>query len=252
MLGLNKIRKFIYLAIFLIGFGVSTFAQGNTEISGHFGMKFGSKLNLDEVVQDDVNWGVNQKNRPWHFGADILYRQMMDSGSVGIGVRYRFAFIGERDFEGEGTGVRGAENDDDKYKFTHHRFALLLNYRFYMNHFFLGPVVGIDVWKYLKYTDTNDDTINELRSHQFLWNQISGQLGLEVGYNVTENLLVKLEGGYDLSGFSNLKCKTGDGDLEDCDEDVLEPKDTGEDADKTKTLKLNGFYATVGIGWFFG
>ena len=77
-------------------------------------------------------------------------------------------------------------------------------------------------------------------------------MGLEVGYKITENLLVKLEGGYDLSGFSDLKCKTGDGSLEDCDDDVLEFKGPGDDADKTKTLKLNGFYATVGIGWFFG
>lgn len=250
MLGINQIRKF--LAIIFIGFGFSTFAQGNTEISGHFGMKLGSKLNLNEVVQDEEDWGVDQKNRPWHFGADVLYRQTTNSSSFGIGVRYRFAFTGQKDFEGIKVGTRDENNDDDKYELTHHRIGLLVNYRFGIDHFFIGPVVGIDVWKYLKYTDTSGDEINELRSHQFLWNQISGQLGLEVGYKITKNLLVKLEGGYDLSGFSDLKCKTGDGDLEDCDDDVLEPKGTGEDADQTKTLKLSGFYATLGIGLFFG
>ena len=135
VLSLSQIRKLIYLTIILIGFGFSTLAQGNTEVSGHFGMKIGNKLNLDEVVQDE-DWGVDQKNRSWHFGADVLYRQMTNSSSLGIGIRYRFAFTGRKNFEGEGSGTRGTGNDDDKYEFTHHRIGLLVNYRFHTNHFF--------------------------------------------------------------------------------------------------------------------
>ena len=255
MLSFHQMKSSIYLAIFFASFSFSSFALSSVEVSGHFGMKFGSQLNLEEVVQDTEDWGVNQKNRPWHFGADVLYRQAMTSNSLGIGVRYRLAFTGQRDFEGTGDNSRGEEDEDDKYKFTHHRMALLVNYRFHVSQFFVGPVLGIDVWKLLKYTDTNEDnsdiTTYELSSNQFLWNQLSGQLGLEVGYKITNNFLVKLEGGYDLSRFSGLKCKTGE-DLGDCDEDVLEPKGSGDDADKTKTLKLDGFYATMGIGWFFG
>ena len=257
MFGFHQIKNFIYLAVFLVGFSFSSFALGNFELSGHFGMKLGSQLNLDEVIQDTEDWGVNQKNRPWHFGADLFYRQMMEGGSLGIGFRYRLAFTGQKDFEGTGDSSRGGEDDDDKYKFSHHRVALLANYRFHINQFFVGPILGIDVWKSLKYTDTNEENDNtttyELSSNQFLWNQISGQIGLEIGYKITNNFLVKLEGGYDLSGFSGLKCKTGEDLADDCDDDVLKPKGTGdEDADKTKTFKLSGFYAALGIGWFFG
>ena len=177
----------------------------------------------------------------------------MENSSLGIGVRYRFAFTGQRDFEGTGDNQRGQGDEDDKYHFNHHRIALLANYRFNFDHFFIGPVLSIDIWKHLKYTDTNQDTgttTYELTSSQLLWNQISGQLALELGYRVTHNILLKLEAGYDLSGFSDLKCKMNG---EECGEDVLENRSTDEeDASKSKTLKLNGFYATLGIGLFFG
>ena len=249
----SPIKYFIYLAIFITIFSFSSFAKGNMEISGHFGMKFGSTLNLDEIVTEAQDWDIDQKNRAFHFGEDLIYRIMMENGSLGIGVRYRFAFTGERDFEGNGSGQRGESDENDKYQFSHHRVALLANYRFHFDHFFVGPVLGLDIWKYLKYTDMNEDngtTTYELTSNQLLWNQISGQLGLELGYKITHNLLVKLEVGYDLSGFSDLKCKINGAE---CDGDVLENRSTDEeDANKSKTLKLNGFYAALGVGLFFG
>ena len=73
---------------------------------------------------------------------------------------------------------------------------------------------------------------------------------MELGYKITHNLLVKLEAGYDLSGFSDLKCKMNG---EECGSDVLENKSTDEEeGSKSKTLKLSGFYATLGVGIFFG
>ena len=253
MLGSGYIKKFIYISVFLVGFGLSSFASANAELSAHFGMKFGSKLNLNEVVTGD-SW-VDQNNRPFHLGADALYRQMMDGSSFGLGVRYRFAFTGEKDFE-------GTANTDDKYKFTHHRVALLLNYRFDMDQFFVGAVLGVDVWKSLMFsymttrTGTRDRTQDDetyVKSNQFLWNQITGQLGLELGYKVTPNFLVKLEAGYDLSSFGDLKCKRGSDESEEAcgNSNFLVKEGTGEDAE-TRKLKLNAFYATLGIGWFFG
>ena len=246
MLGLNYIKKFIYVAVFLVSFGLSSFASANAELSAHFGMKFGSKLNLQEITLDENNY-LDQNNKPFHLGADALYRQMMDGSSFGLGVRYRFAFTGEKDFKG--TTV-----ETDKYKFTHHRVALLLNYRFDMDQFFVGAVLGVDVWKSLKLTGINipgtGDGDQDFNSNQFLWERITGQLGLELGYKVTPNFLVKLEAGYDLSSFGDLECKfTGSQSNEeaDCSPNPLRTTGTGE-----TELKLNAFYATLGIGWFFG
>ena len=255
MLGLNQMKKIIYLSVFLVSLSFTSFAQGNAEISAHFGMKFGSKINLTEVLQER-DW-TDQKNMPFHLGADVLYRHMMsDTGSFGVGLRYRFAFTGERDYE-----LSGSTDSDQRYKFTHHRVALLLNYRFHFDQFFVGPVLGLDIWKSLDFTyvastgvgDQNRDQNEYLTSNQFLWNQISGQLGLEFGYKATDNLLVKLEAGYDLSSFGNLKCRTPNLNEQTCTDGntYLVKEGDGEDA-KTKKLKLNAFYATLGIGWFFG
>ena len=258
MLGLNQMKKFIYLLVFLVGLSFSSSAWSNAEISGHFGMKFGSKLNLDEVTT--VSSLADQKNMPFHFGADALYRHMMnETGSFGVGLRYRFAFTGERDVK-DASG-NDTPSDSDKYKFIHHRIALLANYRFHMDQFFVGPVIGIDIWKSLRFSYINTRTGGSgasqedetyIKSNQFLWNQISGQLGLELGYKATENLLVKLEAGYDLSSFGDLKCNSPADDTEAaCKERFLVKEGTGENAE-TKKLNLNGFYATLGIGWFFG
>ena len=255
MFSSNLIKKSIYLAFFCTIFSFASLAQGDMEISGHFGMKFGSTINLDEIVRESQNWDVNQKNRTFHLGEDLIYRLVMENASLGIGVRYRFAFTGERDFEGTDSNTQRGENDtDDKYQFNHHRVALLANYRFHFDHFFIGPVLGIDIWKYLKYTDTDENggstTAHELSSSQFLWDQISGQLGVELGYKITRNILVKLEAGYDLSGFSSLECKMNSSQ---CDDNVLENRSSDEnDANQSKTLKLSGFYATLGIGLVFG
>ena len=259
MLGLNQMKNFIYLAVFLVSLGFSNLAWGNAEISAHFGMKFGSKLNLSEVTT--INSLADQANMPFHFGADALYRHMMmgDTGSFGVGVRYRFAFNGEKDVkDASGNDTPG---DSDKYKFNHHRIALLLNYRFHMDQFFVGPVLGLDIWKSLKFSyintrsgsGTSQEDETYIKSNQFLWDQITGQLGLELGYKATDNLLVKLEAGYDLSSFGDLKCNSPrDTDEAACKERFL-VKEEGTDEDaKTKKLKLNAFYVTLGIGWFFG
>ena len=260
MSGLNQMKKFIYLIVFLVGLSFSSSAWSNAEISGHFGMKFGSKVNLKELTGDNAAVWVDQRNMPLHFGLDVAYRHMMnETGSFGVGLRYRLALTGERDYD---YTPSGGQNENDKYKFTHHRVALLLNYRFHMDQFFVGPVLGVDVWKSLLFSVTSLGSNNyEFKSNQFLWNQITGQFGLELGYKVTENLLVKLEAGYDLSSFGfkgKDYCKTSTGTADptnNCTTDIIERKSGLSATDEFESehkLKLNGFYATLGIGWFFG
>ena len=250
MLGLNQMKNFIYLSIFLVGLSFSSSAWGGAEVSGHFGVKFGSKLNLNQVGN---NW-VDQKHQSFHFGLDAVYRHMMgDTGSLGIGARYRFAFTGEKDYEGGGS--------NEKYKFTHHRVALLLNYRFHFDQFFVGPVIGVDVWKSLMFSSRDGDggaaARTEMKSNQFLWNNVTGQLGLELGYKPIDNIFVKLEAGYDLSSFGfsgDDRCQTGTDDtgMDTCSNNLLNMESTDEDAKSVNKLRLNAFYATFGIGWFFG
>ena len=260
MLGLNQMKKFIYLMVFLVSLSFTSFAQGNAEISGHFGMKFGSKLNYHELTNEADN-SVDQTNMPFHFGLDATYRHMMnETGSFGVGLRYRLALTGERDYDY--TPSNGTQNENDKYKFTHHRVALLLNYRFHMDQFFVGPVLGVDVWKQLAFSVINVGGASyKFTSSQFLWNQITGQFGLELGYKVTENLLVKLEAGYDLSSFGfkgDDSCKSAVGDADptnNCTDNPIERKSglaAGDGFESEHKLRLNGFYATLGIGWFFG
>ena len=194
---------------------------------------------------------------PFHFGLDATYGNVpVNDKSFGLGLRYRFAFTGEKDYE------IAIENDNDKYKFIHHRVALLANYRFHFDQFFVGPVLGIDIWKYFKLSvmnvGNNDNRRFEITSSQFLWNNITGQLGLEVGYKITDNLLVKLEAGYDLSsfGFSGEEfCKSAveNNALRNCNgQNPIQMDGTGESARSKEKLKLNAFYFTLGIGWFFG
>ena len=246
-LNLKQIKSLMYVAVFLGSFSLADTALGNAEISVHGGMNFGQKVNLREVIQGDAHNYFDTKNRPFHFGADILYRQMMDAASLGLGVRYRLALTGQKD-------VEDTTRADDKFKFTHHRVALLLNYRFHLDQFFVGAVVGLDIWKSLNFSWDDNNNNNTFKSRQFLWQSIGGQAGLELGYKINQNLLAKVEAGYDLLSFGDLKCQTSaqaEETEEQCANRLFEKEGTGEDA-KTKKLKFNGLYVTLGVGWFFG
>ena len=238
------------------------FAWGDTEVSGHFGIKIGGKLNLQEITTNNQNnvLGIDQKNIPFHFGLDAIYRNRTVNGrSFGLGLRYRLAFTGERSFDATGSAAGGIRDNGNTYKFTHHRAAFLVNYRFYKDQFFIGPILGLDIWKHLKFSATIGTSANENRyeftSSQFLWNQITGHLGLEVGYKATDNFLVKLEVGYDLSRFSNLKCKISlaSAALQSCPTSGGGNNPLEMDGNKSRhTFKLDAFYTTLGVSWLFG
>ena len=261
MLGLNAIKHSIYLAIFVIILSFTSLVWGNTEISGHLGMKFGSRLNLREITarQEKEALGVNQKNMPFHFGLDVTHKIItVNTKRLALGLRYRFAFTGGRDFDWTNSENTTGGDADDEYKFAHNRLALLVNYRFYIDQFFVGPILGIDLWKYLKFSVTNlgigAGNSYELTSNQFLWNKITGQLGVEGGYKINENLLVKLEIGYDLSRFSDLKCKLGLSStaLTDCTQEGNNNPLEMEGNKSANTFRFDALYVTLGIGWLFG
>ena len=54
-------------------------------------------------------------------------------------------------------------------------------------------------------SETSANVEVNLTSSQFLWNKITGQLALELGYMSASNFLVKLEFGYDIFGFNKHK-----------------------------------------------
>ena len=210
---LNQFKKtlFIYLIAFL---GISHFAYAGGEISGHFGKKF-------------------QEDGAWHFGVDALYRLSIgETSSFGIGPRYRFYF--------KSMSAGSLETSRNN-----HRVALLANYRFnMMESLFVGAVAGVDVWK--RYSSSNNNNTEDdedddptKTSSEFLWNNFTAQLGIEVGYKITPNFLIKLESGYDLLSFKKCIDRT---DSEDNNDSKVDCGDG---------VKFNGVYATVGLGYHF-
>ena len=225
---LNHLKKslFIYLIAFL---GISHFAYAGGEISAHFGKKF-------------------QTDGAWHFGADALYRISIDeNSSFGIGTRYRFFFKSKTNSDSsQSISLRDTIMFGEAlHKHKKHRVALLVNYRFeMMESIFIGTIAGIDIWKYLN-TDgrlniSSTDTIeatNGITSSEFLWDNFTAQIGIEVGYKVTPNFLIKLESGYDLLSFKK-KCF------------VKRIGSTVKQEIKCD-IKFNGVYATIGVGVHF-
>ena len=198
-------------------------AYGNIEFSGYLGKKFGGEI---EFSLEDETMKPGLKNKPWHLGVDAVYSYSVDGASLGFGLRYRFDFQEEKE-------KKKKSGKTDKYKFTTHRMALLAIYRVYIDQSFTGIIFGLDIWKYLKFSTNEDSNDSEiLTSNQFLWNRISGQLGLEFGFMVTSNFLIKLETGYDLLSFTHFE-------LENQDEEYTK-------------VGFNGFYITFGIGLLFG
>ena len=229
MLFFNK-SKVLFICLFTMVMG-SHVAYGNIEFSGHFGKKFGGKIGASI---GNVSGDTQYKNQPWHLGVDTFYRFSMETSSLGFGLRYRVGFQGENSnhIPGE-TDIDDIPDITEKYKFTTHRIALLVNYRVHIGQLFGGPILGLDIWKSFKLMEEDhfdgNVTKDEEKSNQFLWNQLTGQLGLEFGFMPTSKFLFKLEAGYDLLSFNDFEKQPDD--------------------DK---MNLNGFYITLGVGVFFG
>ena len=225
---INQFKKNLFILTAFLGFlGVSHFAYGNAEISAHFGKKF-------------------QDYGAWHLGVDALYRMSInESSSFGIGPRYRLYFKSASESISDETVSASISGKRNK-----HRLALLANYRFEMNSLFVGPLIAIDIWK--RYSGNlsasgtvsgeNGDGSLEITSSEFLWDKFTTQIGLEVGYKVTPNFLIKLEGGYDLLSFKecSLSASGSSG-----------GQSETRNAEGECNAKFNGVYATVGLGYHF-
>ena len=229
MFMLNQFKKNLFILTAFVGFlGISQVSYGNGEISVHFGKKF-------------------QEDGAWHFGVDGLYRMSInENSSFGIGPRYRFHLKGESN-SSSATTVGTTFSTSTSRKYNNHRLTLLTNYRYeMMESLFMGAILGIDVWKYLsiggeELASDGGNSNADITSSEFLWNNFTAQLGIEIGYKITPNLLMKLEGGYDLLSFK--KCSVsisgnvnGNANRVDCG--VI-----GE--------AFDGVYATVGVGYHF-
>ncbi len=228
---MNQFKKNLLKNLFICSavlLGISSFAYGSGEISAHFGKKF-------------------QTDGAWHFGADALYRiSINENSSFGIGPRYRFYSK-----SASGSASVGDASISTSGKRNKHRVALLANYRFEMDALFLGPILGLDIWKHYSdnrnlsalRTGENANVNLDISSSEFLWNNFTAQIGVEVGYKITPNFLMKLEGGYDLLSFK--KCSLS-GSGSSTEDDTLDAS-----GEFDCNSKFNGVYATIGVGYHF-
>lgn len=227
----------------------------SVEISGHFGLKLKSDLNLKELGDPGI-W-KNQRGRPWIVGGDILFKPPFRLSKLGIGFRYQYSFLPEQDYIGDAIASTQAGQSieqpstspiNNKFKINTHRLALIANYRAINTKiFFAGILVALDLWRSLtiKATlDRSDSGSNEEIeiSHKQLI-RASGQIAIETGLRLPPSLFIKGEFGYDLSSFSgDFRCKDNT-DSGICDNDLTKTRDN--------KLDLNSFYTVVGIGWSF-
>ena len=192
---------------------------GNMEFSTHFAKKF-------------------QTNGAWNFGVDTFYRLFLNENSrFATGIRYRYFF------KSISTSMKIIDVPASG-KRNKHRLAFLKNYRFYIDRFFIGAIIGIDIWKSLNITaQGSEDGVNaevSTTSMELLWNKLTGQLALELGYMITPKILVNLEIGYDLFGFNQ--------------SNTIERSDSSSRSERSNVEigdnhKYNGFYASVGLGY---
>ena len=219
----NQLKKNLLTCLVVLVFlGISHFAHGNssTEFSAHFGKKF-------------------QDYGAWNLGLDTLYRvPINENSSFGLGARYRFFFKSE-----SANSLTGSR------KRNKHRLALLVNYRFHIKPFFVGVVLGIDLWKHFSESGSinisGSDLTMDVSSNEFLWNKLTSQIGVEVGYKIASNFLLKLETGYDLLSFKNCSESTESNNL------GTEQESTITAGEYECNRKFNGVYATVGVGYHF-
>ena len=237
---LKKWVNVFFIIISVVIFPLSAYGAVSVDISGHFALKFKSDLDLTKLnAAGSENYWKSKQEGPLILGGDIFFSPPAFS-KFGIGVRYQYSFLPEKDYDVEGM---------NKLKIDGHRLSLIGRYRVINTKiFFLGAIVALDLWRSLNIEASfqlpNGDEENVEISHkQFI--RTSGMAGIETGIKIPPGLFIKGEVGYDLSSFSpGFNCKSNLG------EDSFICKD---DAIKTEDVKLvlSSFYALVGVGWSF-
>ena len=242
----NKAKN-LFIALLLICWTAPTSASIELIPFAGINLKDGVTISVDMnnlLLATDVQTEGNT----WIFGGDLLYR-LQDHPSLGIGIRYQSYFIFDQILSAPFFILNYTINNE---KFNTHRVAFLTNYRFFLDQtkdFFIGLVFAIDIFRYLKSEvySAEIDRIN-ITSSQWLG---TGQAGLEIGFKVIPQLLIKTEFGYSLFAFTNPECNGVD-----CSNGVsqITPflSSTGNfNLDLDTKINLSAFYGLLGIGLVF-
>lgn len=221
------------------------FVYAKFDMSIHGGLKRfdGSSVSAPSLGGSRANW----ENHVWILGTDVIYRL---PANIGIGLRYQHLIS-----SGQYTPIRESEESEtqeesrDSYLLqTFHsntnRIALLGSYKFINSTkaggFFAGVLVAVDIFKTLNFdmpkTDESSSLDKTMSNQSWLWEKLSGQAGLEMGFKWTY-MFVKVEVGYSLLSFDNLECKSQTNECR---------THSSEDF-----FSFNAFYGVLGVGFAF-
>ena len=237
------LRRWFNLFYIIIGiaiFPLSTYGAVGLDFSGHFALKFKSDLDLTKLNAGNSDYWESQQEGPLIIGGDVFLSPPLALSKFGIGIRYQYSFLPEKDYNVEAM---------NKLKMSGHRISLIGRYRVINTKiFFLGAVLALDLWRSLNIKasfaipDGSSEEV-EITHKQFI--RTSGMAGIEAGIKIPPGFFVKGEIGYDLSSFSpGFKCKSNLGENSViCQEDTIKTDDV--------KLVLSSFYALVGVGWSF-
>ena len=241
------IRLLSFFVIYL--FINPSFASIDMVVSGGIKRFNGTTVNMPSQGGPKTDW----ENHAWIFDTDILYKI---SSRFSIGLRYqhllssgRYAKVLDQNVSSTDEAVSSAEEAEgdfgllQTFRFNAGRMALLGRYRF-MRHdregFFMGLLVALDAFKFLSFdmrkTEKESSVDKTITQYTWLWERLTGQVGLEIGFQWT-HLFLKAEVGYGLFSFSNFHCES---DTNQCASHS--PEDV---------FNFNSFYGMLGIGYAF-
>ena len=155
----------------------------------------------------DINNGHQNLGLNVNLIGDILYRiHQYDRWNNSLGLRYRVNF-----------GHPNKRSAMSTIRF--HELSFLIQSLIFIEEkffsmkikSFLGPVLGIHIWKsfrinYMNNADNRED-IDYQQKSEFFWNYFSYQLGVKSGVILSSHFAVTVEIGFDQLGFSNYKQK---------------------------------------------
>ena len=218
----KKIFVYLIVPVFLIDFSL---AHGNVEVLVNFGSDF-------------------QKAGALKIGLDVTYNLSINKdSSFGLGGRYH-AFS-KRKYLAETSDTEGTYTHITSKEYIGQRFAFLTNYRFDITPFFIGVFNSIDIWKPIsgdvKIRHSNSISYNA-RKNEFLWDKLTGQIGLEAGLKIISKFLIKIEIGYDYLTF------------QECTIIINRGSSNANLSSKTQNKcesRFHGIYGLIGIGYLF-
>ena len=112
------------------------------DFSAHFALKFKSDIDLTKLNEGSGDYWKSQQEGPLIIGGDIFFSPPLALSKFGIGVRYQYSFLPEKEYDIEFM---------KKLKMNGHRLSLIGRYRVINTKiFFLGAILALDLWRSLK------------------------------------------------------------------------------------------------------